>query len=154
VTRFDANDEKYMRLALCQALTALDEGEIAVGCALVSKTGEAICTSRNRCEQSGDLSAHAEMLAIRQTPRHALDGCTLYVTLEPCPMCAGAIALSGIERVVFGAKDVKYGCCGSVYRLTEDPAFGRFCRADGGLLREECEAALRQSFEKLRKGGS
>ena len=148
--RFSENDEKNMRLALRQAQLALEEGEIPVGCALVSEGGEVLALARNRVEETGDLSAHAEMMAIRSVNRHALDGATLYVTLEPCPMCAGALALSGVKRLVFGAYDKKYGCCGSVYRLTEDPAFDRFCAADGGLLKEECEEKLHAFFSHLR----
>ena len=148
--RFTADDERFMRLSLGQAQLALNEGEIPVGCALVSEDGEVLALSRNAVEVSGDISAHAEMRAIRALKRHQLNGATLYVTLEPCPMCAGAIALSGIRRVIYAASDPKYGCCGSVYRLTEDPAFDRFCRADGGLLKEEAEALLRECFQRMR----
>ena len=139
-----------MRLSLGQAQLALREGEIPVGCAIVSEKGEVLALEHNRVETSGDLSAHAEMLAIRSVKRYALKNAALYVTLEPCPMCAGAIALSGIRRVIYGASDKKYGCCGSVYRITEDPAFEHFCPADGGLLKEESEQMLAQCFKRLR----
>ena len=120
-TRFD---EEMMRAALSEAAAALQAGEIAVGC-VIGQAARAI----------GDWR---------------LADCTLYVTLEPCPMCAGAIVMARVGRLVFGAYDPQYGCAGSVYRIPEDPAFPHFCRSDGGLLREECAALLRKSFELTR----
>ena len=140
-----------MRLSLGQAQLALSEGEIPVGCTIVSESGEVLALTRNRVEATGDLSAHAELLAIRAIRRHLLRNATMFVTLEPCPMCAGAIALSGLKRVIYGASDKKYGCCGSVYRITEDPAFSHFCPADGGLLKEESEELLHECFQNLRR---
>ena len=151
IMRFTQDDERSMRLSLGQAQLALEEGEIPVGCAVVSEEGEVLALTRNRVEATGDLTAHAEMLAIRQIRRCRLKNAVLYVTLEPCPMCAGAIALSGMKRVIYAAADRKYGCCGSVYRITEDPAFDRFCQADGGLLREESEALLKEGFRRIRE---
>ena len=148
--RFSADDERYMRLSLGQAQLALEEGEIPVGCVVVNGDGEVLAQTHNRTEATGDLSAHAELLAIRQIGRYRLKNAALYVTLEPCPMCAGAIALSGLRRVVYAASDQRYGCCGSVYRLTEDPAFDRFCPADGGLLKEESEELLKKCFRRMR----
>ena len=140
-----------MRLALSRAQLALEKGEVPVGCVLVSAQGEVLCRTQNEVNSRNDLTAHAEMLAIRSVPRHALRGAKMYVTLEPCPMCAGAVALSGISRVIFGAHDKKYGCCGSVYRIPEDPAFYDFCACDGGLMEEECEALLKECFRLLRE---
>lgn len=146
---FTPEDERFMRLALEKAKEALENDEIPVGC-VIAHGDNVLCEARNICEETGDITAHAEIQAIRAAGRQALKDATLYVTLEPCPMCAGAIALSGIKRVIYGAADSRYGCCGSVYRITEDPAFDTFCRADGGLLKQECEALLREGFARIR----
>ena len=148
--KFSTEDEAFMGEALAEAKKALDEGEVAVGCVIV-RDDTVIARAHNRVQQTGDLTAHAEMLAIRALPRYALSGAALYVTMEPCPMCAGAIALSGIARVVYGAGDPAYGCCGSVYRLTEDPAFPNFAKADGGCRETECCDLLTQSMKKARE---
>ena len=149
---FTDTDKQYMGLALAEAEKALIAGEVAVGCAIV-KDGAVLVCAHNKVKETGDLTAHAECLAIRSLSRYALMGATLYVTLEPCPMCAGAIALSGITRVVYGAKDPAYGCCGSVYRLTEDPAFPNFAKADGGCRAEECAELLTRSMKNARGKG-
>ena len=147
---FTETDKQYMGLALAEAEKALIAGEVAVGCAIV-KDGAVLVCAHNKVQETGDLTAHAECLAIRFLSRYALMGATLYVTLEPCPMCAGAIALSGISRVVYGANDPAYGCCGSVYRLTEDPAFPNFAKADGGCRAEECAELLTRSMKNARE---
>ena len=146
---FTETDRQYMGLALAEAEKAFSTGEVAVGCAIV-KDGAVLVCAHNKVKETGDLTAHAECLAIRSLSRYALAGATLYVTLEPCPMCAGAIALSGITRVIYGAGDPAYGCCGSVYRLTEDPAFPNFAKADGGCRAEECGKLLSQSMKNAR----
>ena len=128
------------------------EGEIPVGCVIAGADGKTVFEGKNAVEAARDHTRHAEMMAMCKAGRRALDGATLYVTLEPCPMCAGAIALSGIKRVVFGAYDKKYGSCGSVYRITEDPDVGGYCPAYGGLMRAESEELLSRFFSKLRKG--
>ena len=148
--RFTEEDTKYMRLALSGARAALEQGEIPVGC-VIAKDGGVIASAHNLVRQTGDITAHAEMLAIRQAGRYALKGATMYVTLEPCPMCAGALALSGISRLVYAAKDSQYGCCGSVYRIPEDPAFPGFCICDGGLLEDEAALLLKQAFKEIRE---
>ena len=148
------SDEFYMTEALRLARAAGKCGDVPVGCVIV-RGGEIVGRGRNRREEIHDATAHAELEALRQASqslgRWRLSDCTLYVTLEPCPMCAGALALSGVKRVVYGASDARYGCCGSVYRLTEDPAFPNFCRADGGLLRGECEQLLQAAFDGMRR---
>jgi len=146
--------EKWMRLALAQAAVAGYQGEVPVGAAVVY-AGEAIAAAGNRCESAKDPTAHAEMLALRAAAealgRRRLTGCTLYVTLEPCPMCAGAIALMRPDAVVFGSWDSRSGCCGSVYRLTEDPALGLgIVPGHGGILAEECAALLSRFFTDRR----
>ena len=149
---FTETDKQYMGLALAEAEKALIAGEVAVGCAIV-KDGAVLVCAHNKVQETGDLTAHAECLAIRSLSRYALMGATLYVTLEPCPMCAGAIALSGITRVIYGAGDPAYGCCGSVYRLTEDPAFPNFAKADSGCRAEECAELLTRSMKNARGKG-
>ncbi len=148
------NDEALMKIALEEARRALAEGELPVG-AVVARNGEIVATGRNRRESAADPTAHAEIEAIRAAARALggwrLTGCTLYVTLEPCAMCAGAIVAARLERVVFGAADPAAGCCGSVYRITEDPAFTHFARADGGVLAESCQALLSDFFAEHRK---
>lgn len=142
-----------MRAALEQARLALEEGEVPVGAAVVFG-GEIVALAHNARERTGDPMAHAEMLALqraaRRLGRRRLDGCTLYATLEPCPMCAGAAAMAGVSGVVFGAYDSRAGCAGSVYALPEDPAFGSGAVCEGGLLKEECAALLTGFFEDRR----
>ena len=148
---FTEKDTYFMREALKQAQLALSENEIAVGAVLV-KDDSVISAGRNTREALSDPTGHAEINAIRAAAKALgtwrLDGCTLYVTLEPCCMCAGAIVQSRISRVVFGAYDEAAGCCGSVYRICEDPAFGSFALSEGGLLSEECTAVLKASMKR------
>ena len=147
------DDRAAMRAAIAEAEQALLEGETPVGCAIL-KDGALVALGHNLREQTGDPTAHAEIVAIRRAARETndwrLEGFTLYVTLEPCPMCAGAISQARVSRLVYGAADARYGCAGSVYRIPEDPAFNHFCRSEGGLLAEECEALIRRFFEKRR----
>ena len=150
---FSETDIQMMRFALEEARIAFAEGEIPVG-AVVADGERVLARAHNRRETDADPCAHAEILALRKAAAHLgrwrLQGLTLYVTLEPCPMCAGAAEMSGLARVVYGAKDAQYGCCGSVYRLTEDPAFPTYCPADGGVLADDCAALVRQFFQNRR----
>lgn len=143
----------YMREAIAEALLALAEGELPVGCVIVH-SGEIIARGHNEREQTNDPTAHAEVVAMRRAASHLkswrLNGCTLYVTLEPCPMCAGAISQARVDHLVYGAPDPAQGCAGSVYRIPEDPAFSHFCRSDGGILKTECAALLNLFFENKR----
>lgn len=147
------NDEAFMREALKEARKAAEAGELPVGCVAVSG-GEIIARAHNACEARRDATAHAELLAIRQASAALADwrlkDVTLYVTLEPCPMCAGAMVQARVGRLVFGAPNPAQGCAGSLYRIPEDPAFPHFCPSDGGVLREDCEALLKESFDRLR----
>ncbi|MDI9506325.1 MAG: nucleoside deaminase [Clostridiales bacterium] len=146
-------DAGFMEEALAEARTALLEGELPVG-AVVVYGDKIIARAHNEREQSHDPTAHAEILALRRAAKHLgnwrLTGCTLYVTLEPCPMCAGAIVQARVDRLVYGAPDEGSGCAGSVYRITEDPAFTHFTPADGGILSRECRALLDQFFQNKR----
>lgn len=145
--------EHWMSKALKEARCAGDAGEIPVGAVLV-KDGAIVAAAGNRCEQDHDATAHAEMLVIREACQKLgtwrLSGCTLYVTLEPCPMCAGAIVNARIPQVIFGAKDPRAGAMGSMLNLPSYPLEGNpLCQS--GVLEEECRAVLRESFSKIRK---
>ena len=148
------NHEALMREAIAEARIALAEGELPIGCVVVHND-EIIARAHNEREQSCDPTAHAEVVAIRRAAKvlnsWRLNGCTLYVTLEPCPMCAGAISQARVSRLVYGAPDPAQGCAGSVYRIPEDPAFSHFCKSDGGVLADDCTALLNQFFEKKRR---
>ena len=146
--------EVWMREALKLAREAQMAGEVPVGAVVVCKE-KIIACARNERETSGDPTAHAEVLALRRAAEalgtRRLEGCTLYVTLEPCPMCAGAIVMAGIDAVFFGAYDLRCGCAGSLYDLPEDASFGRVIPCSGGLLEAECRLALNAFFD-LRRG--
>ena len=143
----------YMEQALEQARLALDQGEVPVGAAVV-RGGQVIALAHNEREALCDPTAHAEVLALRRAAkalgRRRLDDCRLYVTLEPCPMCAGAIVMAGVESVYYGAADAQAGCAGSVYALTEDPAFGKRIPGMGGLMERECREVLDTFFKDKR----
>lgn len=147
------NDEQLMRVALAQAALAAEEGEVPVG-AVIAKDGEVVAAAHNLRESGKNALYHAETLAIDAACK-ALGGwrlwqCELFVTLEPCPMCAGAIINSRIRRVVYGAPDPKAGCCGSVTDLFALP-FNHRPQVEMGLLQEESTALLRQFFARLRE---
>ena len=148
------NDIDCMREALIEARVAAAASEMPVGCVVV-RDGRIIARAHNECEALGDATAHAELLAIRRASAACgdwrLNACTLYVTLEPCPMCAGAIVQARIGRLVYGARDPGQGCAGSLYRICEDPAFPHFCRSEGGVLAEECTALLGDFFDRARR---
>ena len=143
----------YMRIALQEAQAAAREGEIPVG-AVIVKDGEVIARAHNRRENDHDPTAHAEMLCMRQAAATLGDwrlrGCTLYVTLEPCPMCAGAMVMSQLSGCVFGAADERQGCCGSVYDLPGDPALGTSTKWQSGVLAEECGKMMSDFFGRKR----
>ena len=147
-------DADWMHEAIAEAETAFREGELPVGCVIV-KDGRILARAHNLRARSADPTAHAEIVAIRRAAQALgdwrLEGCTLYVTLEPCPMCAGALVQARVERLVYGAADPEQGCAGSVYRICEDPAFNHFCLSDGGVLAEECAAPLKRFFEERRR---
>ena len=147
--------EELMREALKEAQLAFEEGEIPVG-AVIAHGGEIIARAHNLREQTGDPTAHAEVLAIREAARalggRRLNQCTLYVTLEPCPMCAGAMVMACLNKCYFGAADERQGCCESVYALTSDPAFYHRVPCIGGLLEAEASRLLKDFFLARRKG--
>ena len=146
------NHEYFMAEALRLAREAVADGDVPVGCVIV-RDGEIVGRGRNRREADGDATAHAEVEAIRDACARLgswrLHRCTLYVTLEPCPMCAGAIINARVEEVRYGVKDEKAGCCGSVLNLFEE-RFNHRPRIYQGPLTAECEAVLQEFFQGLR----
>lgn len=148
------NDEGYMNLAIAEAKKAELIDEVPIGCIIV-KNNEVIASAFNKRETSQQAIAHAEILAIQKANEvlgsWRLEGCSLYVTLEPCPMCAGAILLSRIERVVFGAFDKKGGCLGSCMNMYETNGFNHYPAVIGGMLEKECGALLTEFFKKKRE---
>ncbi|MDQ6827597.1 MAG: tRNA adenosine(34) deaminase TadA [Gemmatimonadota bacterium] len=152
-TALVADDERFMREALAAAASAASEGDVPVG-ALIVRDGAALATAANRTGRGQDATAHAELLAIREASRMLrrwrLDDCTLYVTLEPCAMCAGAIVLARLQRVVFGAWDEKAGMAGSRGDLLRHPKLNHRPEVQGGVLEAECGDILRDFFRKRR----
>ena len=146
-------DTAMMREALRLAQEAADDGEVPVGCVVAMEDGRIVGRGRNRREKGKSALAHAELEAIAQACRTLggwrLAGCALYVTLEPCPMCAGAIVNARIPAVYYGAKDDKAGCCGSVLNLFEE-RFNHHPRIYGRVLEAECAALLQEFFQSLR----
>lgn len=142
-----------MDLALLEARKALQEGEVPVG-AVLMQGSRVLWADHNRREQLHDPTAHAEMICLRRGAEvlgdWRLQDCTLYVTLEPCPMCAGAMVMSRVGRCVFGAVDPEMGCCGSVYDLPADPALGAVCSWEQAAEAEECRRLLQDCFQKRR----
>jgi len=148
------DEELWMEEALVEARRAAAKGEVPVG-AIVVREGEILGRGCNRREGDGDPLAHAEMLAIRQAAREIggwrLVGCDLYVTLEPCAMCAGALVNSRIERLVFAARDPKAGYCGSLGNLVQDARLNHRVEIVEGVLAEDSGALLRRFFASLRR---
>ena len=146
----------WMRLALEQARQAFDEGEVPVG-AIVVCGARVIAEAHNQREALNDPTAHAEMIAITQAAEaigswRLLD-CTLYVTLEPCPMCAGAIVQARMPTVIYGTADPKAGACHTLYQITSDPRLNHQTTAMGGVLQEECSGILQEFFACQRDQG-
>ena len=147
-------DERMMELALAQARLAAQEGEIPVGAVLVRR-GEVLAQAHNRREGSHDPTAHAEILCMREAARilgdWRLRDCVLYVTLEPCPMCAGAIVQARVDRVVIGSMNAKAGCAGSVLNVLQERRFNHQVELTKDVLHEECSSMLSEFFRELRE---
>ena len=147
-------DEHWMALALQEAAMASEMGEVPVGAVVVSG-GELVGRAHNRRETDQDPLAHAELLALRQAAGELgswrLVGCSLYVTLEPCAMCAGALVNSRIERLVFAASDPKAGYCGSLGNLAQDERLNHSVEVSAGVLQEQSTTMLREFFAALRQ---
>lgn len=151
---FREEDYKWMQAAIAEAERAEAIGEVPIG-AVIVKDGEIIGRGYNLRETSLDPTAHAEMIAIREASRHLgawrLLDCTLYVTLEPCPMCAGALVQGRIRKVVYGTTDPKAGCAGTLMNLLQEPRFNHETELVGGLMQQECADLLTRFFRRLRK---
>ncbi len=148
------NDTDFMRVALTEAAKAADEGEVPVGCVVVHG-GRVIGRGRNACEKLQDATAHAEMIAIGAASQvlgsWRLEDCTLYVSLEPCPMCLGACLNARVPRVVYAAKEPKCGACGSVVDLSAPPGYNHRIALTGGVLADESAIILKAFFRAVRE---
>lgn len=148
--------EYYMKLALQEAEQALAENEVPIG-AVIVRDGEVIAAAHNQREMLRDPTAHAEMIAITQAAgalgSWRLERCTLYVTLEPCPMCAGAILQARIATVIYGAADPKAGAVETLYRLLDDPRLNHRCQVISGTLAAPCGEILSRFFQQQRRLG-
>ncbi len=151
------NDIAFMNLALAEADLAALDGDVPVGCVVVSADGIVLGRGRNRREVDQDPTAHAEIAAIRQAATclglWRLCDCTLYVTVEPCPMCAGAIVNARIRRVVFGCDDAKAGAVRTLYTIATDPRLNHQVDVTAGVLADDCAQRLRAFFASLRAAG-
>jgi len=150
----EIEDEQWMLAAIAEARKAEALGEVPIG-AVIVKDGQIIGSGHNLRETGKDPTAHAELVAIREACNHLdawrLLDCTLYVTLEPCPMCAGAIVQSRVKRVVYGAPDPKAGCGGTLMNLLQEPRFNHETELSSGILQLECADLLKQFFRHLRQ---
>lgn len=149
----EAADARFLRAALLEAQKGADKGEVPIGCVLV-RDGRVLGRGHNLMETLRDPTAHAEILAIgaacQALENWRLEGCTLYVTLEPCPMCAGAILNSRIARVVYGARDRRLGALGSTYNVLEENPINRIVEVNGPAMEDECLDMLREFFRNIR----
>ncbi len=150
-------DIAFMKIALECAYKAYKLDEVPVGCVIVDEKDSILAKSFNKREHFADPTGHAEILALREAAlkrgNWRLNDCVLYVTLEPCIMCAGAIVLARIKRVVFGAFDPKFGGCGSIYDILRDERLNHRVEVKAGVLQEECSKILSDFFAKKRRGG-
>ncbi|MHA2315486.1 MAG: tRNA adenosine(34) deaminase TadA [Candidatus Hermodarchaeia archaeon] len=148
-------DEKYLHLAIAQAQIAEENDDVPIGAVIVYKN-QIIGKAYNQREQLKDPTAHAEIIALTQAAAFLeswrLNGCTMYVTLEPCPMCAGALVLARIDRLVYGCDDTKSGACGSLYDIVRDERLNHKLEVTSGVLADECSRLLQDFFEQRRPG--
>ena len=148
-----SDHEEIMREAYKLAQTAAQNGDVPVG-AVVIRDGQIIGRGQNMRQRTGDPSAHAEIIAMREAAETVgswnLSGCSLYVTLEPCPMCAGAVIVSRMDNVYFGAYDRELGCCGTLYNLPEDERMNHRANVYGGIMEDACSQILTDFFKSKR----
>ncbi len=149
-----SKDREYMAIALDEARLAMESGEVPVGAVLIDDEGGAVVRAHNLRETESDATAHAEILAIREAGRRLsrwrLAGCTLYVTLEPCPMCAGAIMAARISRLVYGAPDARAGAVESIFNIPGHPSLAPMPEITAGVMEDECKALLQTFFAARR----
>lgn len=143
-------DKEFMSLALEEALRAYHENEIPIGAVLIDEDGNLISRQHNRIEQLHDATAHAEILALREASqklnRRRLSECTLYSTVEPCAMCAGALVLCRVKRLVYGAVDSKFGAAESLFNVVNNPALNHQLLVTAGILEAECRELMKKFF--------
>ena len=148
------NDEIFMNLAILEALKAYDEGEVPIGAVLIDESGILVCAEHNRIEQLDDATAHAEMILLREGAkkigRRRLSTCTIYVTVEPCPMCAGALVLCRLKRLVYGVTDSKFGACESLFNVTNNAALNHQIQVTAGVLERQCRELMKNFFAERR----
>ena len=146
-------DEKFIRVAIEAAKIAQDNGDVPIGAVIIHQD-QIIGKAYNQREQLKDPTAHAEIIALTQAAAFRqswrLDGCTMYVTLEPCPMCAGALVLSRMDRLVYGCHDPKAGACGSLYNIVQDERLNHRLQVTAGVLADECRKLLQDFFAQRR----
>ena len=149
-----STDKEYMRLAILEAVKAYREKEVPIGAVLIDEGGILICKNHNRIEQLNDSTAHAEILTLQEAQkilnRRRLKNCTLFVTAEPCPMCAGALVLSRVERLVYGISDSKFGAAESIFNVVNNPALNHQLKVTAGVLQEECRELMQKFFAEQR----
>lgn len=149
------SDKDFMKLALEEALRAYEEKEVPIGAVLINEDGILICGEHNRIEQLGDATAHAEILTLRTASkilkRRRLSNCTLYSTVEPCAMCAGALVLCRVKRLVYGATDSKFGAVESLFNVVNNPALNHQLDVTAGVLEEECRDLMTKFFAETRR---
>jgi len=148
--------EDFMALALHEAQSAFEEGEVPVGAVVVSDAGKIIGRGHNRTESLHDATAHAEMIALSAAADSIgdwrLENCFMFCTLEPCAMCAGAAVLARIDTIVFGARDPKFGACGSIFTIPSEPKLNHEVKIVEGVLEAESAELMRDFFARLRRG--
>ncbi|HOK67544.1 MAG TPA: tRNA adenosine(34) deaminase TadA [Anaerohalosphaeraceae bacterium] len=148
-----SKDEQYMRMAIDQAYIAEENGDVPIGCVIVYED-RVIARAYNQREQLNDPTAHAEIIALTQAAEYIgnwrLNGCTIYVTLEPCPMCAGALVLARLDRLVYGTDDPKTGAVRSLYNIVQDPRLNHRLEVTSGILADDCRAQLQAFFHRRR----
>ena len=147
-------DKEFMSLALLEAFKAYKEDEVPIGAVLIDEDGILIAREHNRIEQLDDATAHAEMLLLREGAkkigRRKLSTCTIYVTVEPCPMCAGALVLCRLKRLVYGAVDSKFGACESLFNVTNNAALNHQLQITAGVLESQCRELMQKFFHERR----
>ena len=147
-------DREYMAIALDEARLAMESGEVPVGAVLIDDESVVVVRAHNLCESERDATAHAEILAIREAGRRLsrwrLNGCTLYVTLEPCSMCAGAIMAARISRLVYGATDARAGAVESIFKIPGHPSHAPSPEITAGVMEDECKDFLQKFFAERR----
>jgi tRNA(adenine34) deaminase len=148
--------EQWMAIALDQAREALEHDDVPIGAVVVDREGKELARAHNARERDSDPTAHAELIALREAAAQAgtwrLDGAVLYVTLEPCAMCAGAAVLARVDRLVYGATDPKAGAVGSLYNIAQDDRLNHRVGVSSGVLADECGALLKEFFRAKRPG--